>query len=81
MSIFTRHGADTSLGRIAHATATLPSGALLQATAYNELRGVHLGLITGMGQAYAMAFTACEARAVAAELVACADALDQQGRA
>ncbi|WP_367065244.1 hypothetical protein [Oryzisolibacter sp. LB2S] len=77
---FTRR-VDGDFGRVRESSATLPSGEFLTIGASLHSDRIDLGLMGDMAQCW-MVFTVEQARSVAAELVACADARDAaQGRA
>lgn len=71
---------STSAGQVRASEAHMPGGDFLTITASQRLDRVDLGLLGNMGHCYMM-FTAAQARSIAAELLACADAREAaQGR-
>lgn len=77
VTFFTTTGVAGS-ARLRDSSAQLESGHFLTVAAARFTGRVDLGLHGDMLQSY-MAFTAEQARAVAAELLACADALQGRG--
>ncbi len=75
----TRTGA--AAGRVRESSAALPGGQFMTVCASQAIDRVELGLLGDMAQCW-LVFTAAQARSVAAELLACADAREAaQGRA
>ncbi|NUN60803.1 MAG: hypothetical protein HUU13_06810 [Burkholderiaceae bacterium] len=77
-TIFTTRQYQPGARCVRESSATLAGGHWLNVSATGCSASVELSVHSGMLQSY-MAFTPDQARAVAAELLACADAL--QGRA
>ena len=72
---------STAAGYARESEARMPSGDFLTISASQRIDRIGLGLIGDMTHCY-MVFTAAQARSVAAELLACADARETtQGRA
>lgn len=67
------------IGRCRSSIASMPNGDCLTVYADRRRDTVEIGLLGGMAQCW-MVFTAEQARAMAAELLACVDALESSQR-
>lgn len=75
MMDFIQHGPDRAIARASYACASLPGGQYLSVTATLHRSRIELAL-TGDVSHCMLAFDVDQARAVAAELLAAADALE-----